>query len=184
MNGIDILFILILLGGLALGFFQGTIKLVIAIVAFYVSIILASLYFQALGNFFRLRFRSSVEVGQITAFASVLLVAFLLLTIAGLYTFRYLRVPHSLDFLDKIIGTMFGLLMAALFMGMLAILLKDLFVYRSPATEASLPIVIAFQRGVRTSTLVGFFGNNILPLLYGFMRPILPAEAELIFRVQ
>ena len=184
MNGIDIMFILILLGGLALGFFQGTIKLVIAIVAFYVGIILASLYFQAIGNFFRLRFRSSVEVGQITAFATVLLVSFLLLTIAGLYTFRYLRVPRSLDFLDKIVGTVFGLLMAALFMGMLAILLKDLFIYRSPATEASLPIVIAFQRGVRTSTLVDFFGNNILPLLYGFLRPILPAEAELIFRVQ
>lgn len=184
MNGIDLLFVLILLGGLALGFFQGTIKLVITIIAFYVGIVLASLYFQALGNIFRVRFRSSLEVGQITAFATVLLVTFILLTIAGLYTFRYLRVPRSLDFLDKIIGTMFGLLMASLFMGMLAILLKDLFVFRSPATDASLPIVIAFQRGVRTSTLVSFFGNNILPLLYGFLRPILPAEANLIFRVQ
>ena len=184
MNGIDLLFILLFLSGLALGFFQGTLKLLITIISFYVGIVLASLYFQVLGNFFRLRFNTSGEVGQVTAFATVLLVSFLLLTIAGLYTFRYARVPASLDFLDKILGTLLGMLLAALIMGMLAILLKDLFVFRSPATEASLPIVIAFQNGVRTSTLVNFFGNNVLPLIYGFLRPILPAEAELIFRVR
>lgn len=184
MNAIDVLFILLLLGGLALGFFQGTIKLFIVIISFYVGIVLASLYFQAVGNFFRVRFRTSIEVGQITAFATVLLVSFLLLTIAGLYTFRYFRVPASLDFVDKIIGTMLGLMASALVMGMLAILLKDLFVFRSPATEASLPIVIAFQNWVRSSVLVNFFANNVLPLIYNVVRPILPAAADLIFRVR
>jgi membrane protein required for colicin V production len=179
-----LLFILLFLAGLAFGFFQGTLKLLITIIAFYVSIVLASLYFQAVGNFFRVRFHTSAEVGQVTAFATVLLVSFLLLTMAGLYTFRYFRVPKSLDFFDKIIGTLLGLFMAALFMGMLAILLKDLFVYRSPASAASLPFMISLQNGIRSSTMVGFFGNNILPMLYGFLRPILPGEAELIFRVQ
>ncbi|MFN8476206.1 MAG: CvpA family protein [Kouleothrix sp.] len=47
MNVTDIVFILILLGGLALGFFQGTIRLIITIIAFYVGIVLASLYFQS-----------------------------------------------------------------------------------------------------------------------------------------
>src|SRR5436309_7487509 len=108
MNVMDIVYILLLLVGLAIGFFQGTIKLLITIVAFYVAIILASLYFQSLGNFYRLHFRSTVEVSQITAFATVLLVAFLVLTIAGLYTFRYARIPASLDFIDRIIGTLLG----------------------------------------------------------------------------
>lgn len=184
MNGIDLLFLLILLGGLALGFFQGTIKLLVTIIAFYVSIVLASLYFQAVGNFFRIRFNSSQEVGQITAFATVLLLSFLLLTLAGLYTFRYLKVPPSLDFFDKIIGTLLGLMLGALFMGLLAMLLKDLFVFRSPATEAGLPIVISFQNGVRSSTLVSFFGDRLFPLLYRTIRPVLPAEADFIFRVQ
>ena len=184
MNGIDIIFLLILLGGLALGFFQGTIKLLVTIIAFYVSIVLASLYFQAVGNFFRVRFASSQEVGQITAFATVLLISFLLLTLAGLYTFRYLKVPPSLDFIDKIIGTLLGLLLGTLFRGLLAILLKDLFVYRSPASEAALPIVISFQSGVRNSTLVTFFGDRLFPLLYRTVQPILPSEADYIFRVQ
>src|SRR5215216_7146193 len=91
MNGIDLLFILLLLAGLALGFFQGTIKLLIAIVAFYIGIILASLYFPIVGNFFRVRFHASLEVGQIMAFGLILLLSFLLLTVAGLYTFRYAK---------------------------------------------------------------------------------------------
>jgi uncharacterized membrane protein required for colicin V production len=184
MNGIDLLFLLILLAGLALGFFQGTIKLLVAIISFYVSLVLASLYFQAVGNFFRVRFNSSQEVGQITAFATVLLISFFLLLLAGLYTFRYLKMPTSLDFFDKIIGTMLGLLLGALFMGLLAILLKDLFVFRSPASEASLPFVISFQNGVRSATLVSFFGDRVFPLLYQTVRPILPAEADLLFRVR
>ena len=184
MNAIDVLYILLLRGGLALGFFQGTLKLVIAIIAFYIGIVLASLYFQAVGNFFRLRFNTTADVGQITAFAVVLMLSFVLLTVAGLYTFRYFKMPASLDFFDKIIGTMLGLLMAALLMGMLAILLKDLFVFRSPATEAGLPFVVYIQNNVRSSTLVRFFANNILPLIYSAVRPVLPNEADIIFRIQ
>ena len=184
MNLIDIMFLLLLVAGLALGFFQGTVKLLIAIIAFYVGIVLASLYFQSVGNFFRVRFNSSAEVGQITAFATVLGISFLLLTAAGLYTFRYFKMPSSLDFFDKILGTLLGLFMAGLFMGILAVLLKDLFVFRDPASSASLPAIIAFQGGVRTSTLVRFFGDNILPLLYSSIRPVLPQEADLIFRVR
>src|SRR5262245_46425949 len=116
MNFVDLLFLLLLLGGLALGFFQGTIKLLVAIVAFYVGILLASLYFTTVGLTFMRRFNSSLQVGQITAFAVILLVAFLLLTVAGLYTFRYARLPSGLDFLDRMVGTVLGLVMAGLFL--------------------------------------------------------------------
>jgi membrane protein required for colicin V production len=92
--------------------------------------------------------------------------------------------PSSLDFFDKILGTLLGLLMAALFMGMLAVLLKDLFVFRSPASSASLPFMIATQSSVRGSTLVRFFSENVLPLLYNSVRPVLPREADIIFRVR
>lgn len=184
MNAIDILFIILLLGGLALGFFQGTIKLLIAIVAFYVGIILASLYFTTVGLFFQRRFNSTLFVGQITAFAIILLIAFLLLTIAGLYTFRYAKMPASLDFVDRIIGTLLGLLLAGLLLGMLAILLKDLFVYQDVAGSITFPIMRAFQGGVRSSFLVGFFANQILPLIYSTVQPALPRDAEIIFRFQ
>lgn len=184
MNLIDILFLLGVLGGLALGFFQGTIRLAIAIVSFYVSIILASLYFQALGRFFRERFGTSFDVAQIVAFGVILLVAFLLITTAGLYTFRYATMPAGLDFIDKIVGTLLGLVLGALFLGMLAILLEQLFVFRDTAGAVTFPIVKAIQSGVRGSVLVQFFANNILPLIYQSLKPILPRETEIIFLIR
>jgi uncharacterized membrane protein required for colicin V production len=184
MNVVDVIFILLLLCGLALGFFQGTIKLLIAIIAFYVGLVLASLYFQVIGNFYRVRFNSSAEVSQITAFATVLLVSFLLLTMAGLYTFRYAKMPASLDFLDRIIGTLLGLLLGALFLGMLAVLLRDLFVFRNTAGALTFPVMQAFQEGVRSSFLAKFFGTNILTLIYTMVRPVLPTGSDIIFRIQ
>lgn len=184
MNFIDILFLLSVLGGLAVGFFQGTIKLLISIVAFYISIILASLYFQSLGRFFRERFNTTTDVAQLVAFGILLMIGFLLLTAAGLYTFRYAKVPASLDFVDRIVGTLFGLVLGALFLGMLAILLEQLFVFRDTAGAITFPIVRAFQGGVRGSFLVQFFANNILPLIYSTVRPILPRETEFIFLIR
>jgi uncharacterized membrane protein required for colicin V production len=184
MNGIDILFILLLLGGLALGFFQGTIRLAIAIIAFYVGIILSSLYFQTVGEFFRRRFNSTLEVGQITAFAVLLLVSFLLLTVAGFYTFRYAKMPASLDFVDRIVGTILGLFLGALFLGMLAIVLSDLFISRDVAGSVTFPIMRSIQSGVRNSFLVGFFANQILPLIYATVQPALPKDVNFIFQVR
>jgi hypothetical protein len=184
MNLIDILFLLGVLGGLALGFFQGTIRLAIAIISFYISIILASLYFQSLGRFFRERFGTTFDVAQIVAFGIILLVAFLLITTAGLYTFRYAKMPASLDFVDKIVGTLLGLVLGALFLGMLAILFEQLFVFRDTAGTVTFPIVRAFQDGVRGSALVKFFANNILPLIYATVKPVLPRETEFIFLIR
>jgi membrane protein required for colicin V production len=184
MSLIDILFLLGVLGGLALGFFQGTIRLAIAIISFYISIILASLYFQSLGRFFRERFGTTFDVAQIVAFGIILLVAFLLITTASLYTFRYAKMPASLDFVDKIIGTLLGLVLGALFLGMLAIILEQLFVFRDTARDITFPIVRAFQDGVRGSVLVQFFANNILPLIYATVKPVLPRETEIIFLIR
>src|SRR5262249_16147956 len=98
MNGIALLYIILLLSCLALAFSTGPIPLLFAIVPVSVGIILASLYFTTVGLFLQRRFNSTLYVGQITAFALILLVAFLLLAIAGFYTFRYAKMPASLDF--------------------------------------------------------------------------------------
>lgn len=182
MNFVDGLFIVLLLCGLAIGFFQGTIRLLVAIVAFYVSIVLASLYFGIVGSFYLARFRSSPEVSQITGFATVLLVSFLLLTAAGLYTFRYAKMPSSLDFIDRILGTVLGMVMGALLLGILAIILTRLFINSDTAGSLTWPIMIAFQGSVRTSFLVDFFRSYILPLIYATVQPILPEQSSIIFR--
>ncbi len=184
MNVIDILLILMLFAAIAIGFFQGTIKLLIATMAFYVSIVLASLYFQMLGRFFRDRMGTTLSVGQVTAFAIILVFGFVLLTIAGLYTFRYARIPPSLDLIDKVAGTLVGLVLGALAIGMTCAMLQALFVYQNPAALLSWPLMRGLQSGVRGSVLVAFFADNILPLIFQTVRPLLPNEADLIFRLR
>ncbi len=184
MSWFDVIFLVLLVGGLALGFFQGTIKLIVAIIAFYVGIILASLYFQSLGGYFQRQFRTSGDVGQVTAFAIVLVATFLLLTIAGLYTFRYARVPVGLDFVDRIAGGIFGLLLGALFAGALALMLRRLLVMQSIGEFAQTPIGGAIQSGARTSFMLPYFADYLLPLMYSTVRPILPEESRFIFGIR
>jgi uncharacterized membrane protein required for colicin V production len=183
MNLIDITLLLLLMIFLALGFAQGIIKLLVAFVAFYVSLILASLYFQILGQFFRSRLRTNLEVSQIVAFTIILLVGFLLLTLAGLYTFRYAKLPSSLDSVDKIVGTLLGLVLGAFFSGMLAKVLVLLFINRNPASEIDFPIMGILQNGVRESNLIVIFTQQVLPLMFNILRPFIRPEAYFIFQI-
>jgi uncharacterized membrane protein required for colicin V production len=184
MNVTDIIFILLLFGGLALGFFQGTIRLVIAVVAFYVAIILASLYFPTVGLWLQQRFDSSLYVGQIIAFTLVLLISFGVLTAAGLYTFRYAAFPESLAFIDRTLGVFLGLIMGALFLGILANILIKLF-YPSIGDLNDLPLMVGIQKSVRGSGMVKFFSSYILQLILSIVYPFLPDSAiRIIFQTQ
>lgn len=55
MNVVDLFFIFLFIGALALGFFQGMIRQIILIVVFYVSVLLASIYFGAMASFLQQR---------------------------------------------------------------------------------------------------------------------------------
>lgn len=181
MNFIDILFILLLLAFLALGFFQGTIKLLVAIISFYISIILASLYFQYVGGFLRQRLHTSPAMAQIVGFALILFLIFILLMLAGFYTFRYAKLPASLDFIDRIIGTLLGLVMGGLMLGMLALILDILLIQGNPASEITFPIMNTIQSAARTSIMIDYFKIQVLPMILNLVRPFLPAEAFRMF---
>lgn len=184
MNGVDLLIIVMLIASLAIGMFQGIIRLVIAIVALYISIVLASLYFQPFGNFLRVQFKSTLEAGQAIGFAIILMVGFILLLMAGLYTFRYARMPMALEFLDRMIGTVLGLFLGALIIGMFAVLLRNLFVFQSPAETLNYPFTMTFQNWTRSSVLIRVFNGYVLPLIYRTVDPMLPPEANVIFQIQ
>ena len=55
---------------------------------------------------------------------------------------------------------------------------------RDVAGSVTFPIINALQNNVRRSFLVAFFGDQMLPLIYTSVRPVLPRESEFIFRVR
>jgi hypothetical protein len=183
MNFMDVLLILIFLGMLIAGFFQGMIRLLVVIAAFYLATVLASLYYAPLGEFFVRQFETQRFVGQYVAFVLVHAISFTLLTIAGLYTFRYAKLPGSLEYLDRIIGTVLGMVLGGLVVGITADLLWNLMIARG-GRNIDLPIFGMIGNSVAGSSVIQYFSNVVLPLTYNYLDPILPDGANLIFSVR
>jgi membrane protein required for colicin V production len=182
-NVIDVFFILLFIGSLALGFFQGMIRLVVLIVALYLSLVLASLYYTAVGEWLVVHFNAQRYVGQYMGFAIVLFVGFLLLAAAGVYTFRYASLPGGLEYVDRVIGLFLGMLLGAFFLGTFAVLLYNLMIVRGGST-IDFPIMRALGSGVANSFMLRYFATTVLPLVYSVIDPALPEGANLIFRPQ
>ena len=183
MNIMDILFILLFFGMLAAGFFQGMVRLLVLLVAFYLSLVLASLYYPSLGEFFVRSFDTQRYVGQYMAFSLVLFFGFLLLALAGLYTFRYFRMPGGLEFLDRAVGAVLGMVFGSLVIGIFAALLWNLMIVRG-GRNIDFPLMRALGNSVAGSFVLQYFSTQLLPLVYNFLDPILPDGANLLFLVQ
>jgi membrane protein required for colicin V production len=182
MNFIDLVFIVLLVGILALGFFQGMIRMGVLILAYYLSVVLASLYFPMLGNFFYRQIGGQRFASEYIAFFVIMLVGFGLLALAGLYTFRYAHLPGKLQYVDNVGGVLLSLILAALVVGVLSVLLWNLLITNN-GEDIDLPLFRMLGNGVRNSFLLSYFATYILPEAYNIVEPILPAGAQVIFEV-
>jgi membrane protein required for colicin V production len=156
------------------GFFQGTIKLAIAILTFYASIILASLYFKFLSLYMLRRGTSSI-VADAVSFFIILAICFIILLAAALYTFRYVRLPGRLEFVDRIIGVFLGVVLAVVVTSILAMVLQFMFVTNNAGNPY--PITRALQSSTRASSFRPLLIFNILPQLFTTVSPFLPDAA-------
>lgn len=168
----------------AVGFFQGTIRLMVSIFAFYLALVLASLYYRIVGVFLINNLDTSPVAAPGVGFGLVLILSFIVLVIALLYTFRYAQVPHGLLILDRVIGAVLGLVLGGLIMGMYAIIMRFIFIDNSLASQVTWPIMFWLQNDVRRSFMVGFFLSDVLPLILNRLDPVLPDEANIIFRIR
>lgn len=171
---VDLLLLLIFIVIAGLGFFQGTIKLIIALVTFYASIVLSSLYFKFLSIYMVRRGTSSVVADAISFFL-ILAVSFALLLALSLYTFRYVRFPGKLEFVDRILGVVFGVMLGVVLTSIVAMVFQFLFITNSAGN--AYPISRALQNSVRSSTLLPLLIGNILPRLFTAVSPFLPDAA-------
>jgi membrane protein required for colicin V production len=178
---VDLLLLVLLIAITAAGFFKGTIRLIIAVITFYASIVLASLYFRFLAVFFTARGTSEIIANAISFFL-ILFLCFVILFAAGVYTFRYVRVSGRLDYLDRLLGTFLGLVMAAMVAAIVSIVLRYTFIVNDPAATAGFPLTRAFQGSVRRSAILPLLIDHILPRLYVFLDPFLPDAAKPFFQ--
>lgn len=171
---IDLVLLLLFIIIAGLGFFQGTIKLVIAIVTFYASIVLSSLYFKFLASYMARR-GTNTFVADAISFFLILVIAFAILLSLSLYTFRYVRFPGKLEFVDRILGVLFGVVLGVVLTSILSMVLQYVFISHSAGD--AYPISRALQGSVRSSVLLPLLIYNILPQLFAVVSPFLPDAA-------
>ncbi len=181
MSFIDILLMLLVLAITATSFFHGTIRVIVALITFYASIVLASLYFRFLAVYFIGR-GTSEAVADSASFFIILVLCFILLFLAGSYTFRYVRLPARIEVLDRIVATLLGLLLGALVAVVMSMVMQYAFVRHDIAATAKFPLTRAFQRSVRGSALRPILLQHGLPRVYTSVSPFLPEAAQPFFR--
>ncbi|EFO81206.1 colicin V production protein [Oscillochloris trichoides DG-6] len=183
MNLIDILFLLLFVGSLIAGYFQGMIRQAILLVTLYLSLVLASLYYTSVGLWLVKTFSADRFVGQYVGFTLVLFFCFLSLSAAGLYTFRYAHLPGGLRHLDHAGGMILGMLLGTFIIGTFAAVLYNMMIVRGGA-RIDLPLMRWLGDSVATSFVLQYFARDLLSLVYSILDPILPQAAQIIFMAQ
>ncbi|GAA5529299.1 CvpA family protein [Herpetosiphon gulosus] len=178
---VDILLLLFVVIGLFYGFFQGMLKVGVAIFVFYLTIVLSSLYYRPLALMISKNSTTPFQVLEMLSFLILLFVLFFILLWVASYTFRYLKVGGQLQYIDKVIGTFLGLILGAMIASIFAMMLRYLFTTNAAAV-LDYPAMKFLQASTRASVLKDVFLNIILPLIYGPISPIMPDSADTLFR--
>ena len=179
---VDIVMLLLVIVCLFFGFFKGVVKIALAIITFYLSIVIASLYFRFVAQAIAKNSKTSLQVLDMLSFLILLIVCFIILLWAALYTFRYVQVGGRIQYLDKLLGSFLGLLLGAIMASVFAMMLRYLFITANASATLNFPAMRFLQQSTLNSVLKNVFLDVVLPVLYAPISPILPESADLIFR--
>jgi membrane protein required for colicin V production len=168
-----------LFGSVTLGFFSGILRGFIMIMIFYLSMILASLYFTALGNAVEARYPAMMpEIASLISFLWLLAVSFVLLSLAGMLIFRCLYIPKRFQHIDRLGGMVLGFLLALFVMVTLSFLLWNITIFQK---TADLPLLQWISKSTQHSFLVTYIVRSLPFNMAQTLAPILPGGAEMLF---
>jgi len=157
LNPFDILIAFALLGGAALGFVRGLIRMALSLLILYVAAILAMTFYAKLGNMLSLMFGLPLTVGQGLAFLLILIVATMALNFVLHRTYRDTELP-GLRQVDQLGGMVIGFFLSAIWIGFGILIIA--FVLGTPVTG---------EDSFRLSLIANFQGSKLIPIFYTFL---------------
>jgi uncharacterized membrane protein required for colicin V production len=171
LSWVDLAIILVLAVGVFAGFTQGTIVYVLNSLALLVAFIVAA---QLKGPLIDL-------LGFWTAFAPegkdliVFMLLFIGLTVAAWFVifrvYRRSRLPIPKQ-IDEIGGAILGLVYVGLFITLQLVILDSFFLEGGEGPGW----LTEYYNGLNDSLIIGFFRDNVIPIVGFVMRPFLPDE--------
>jgi uncharacterized membrane protein required for colicin V production len=171
LNPFDFLIAFALLGGIALGFLRGLIRMAMSLLALYIATVLAMSFYVPVGNFMiRL---TSYNMEPSTAGA----IAFLLLLIATAslinfilhHTYKDTELP-GIRQIDQLGGMVIGFILVTIWIGLCIVALAFLLNTTSQETSALRDNLVRF---FHTSNLIPIY-YKVLPIALATLRPWMP----------
>lgn len=179
---LDITLLLLLFAIPIIGFFQGAIRLLVLLVMFYISVVLASLFFTTLGRVLEPVSGVPLIISQYLSFALVLGVSFLLLSIAGLFLFRHVHIDPKFARLNYLGGVIVGMALAIFMTGTIAAIFWQL--NNAPEIGETTPAPIRWLAAQGGGTLVSRqLMWYVFPGINTILAPILPGDAQMVLDV-
>lgn len=172
MNTFDIVCLTIFVVSIMLGFFQGAVRMLVITAVAYVCLILAGLYFQALGDQIHLAGDFSIYESYCLAFMGVFLACMITLGSMGIYTFRFLR-GNTAATVNRVIGVVASLFTSSILIGAFAHLVLYMAMpdnVPGARTLIGTPAFIDVVSSARLAKPLGDIANSLLvPVLDPFV---------------
>lgn len=123
MSVYDFVSVIIILIAMLFGAMQGIIRPLVTTFVSYISLVLAGLYFQKIGDMIHLYSNINLLESHILAFIGTFLGFWVVLLIMGMYTFRFFDAQSSGAFFSRSIGLIINLFMILIVWGTISHLL-------------------------------------------------------------
>ncbi len=157
LNPFDVLIVLGLLGGAALGFIRGLVRMALSLLVLYLATVLAMTLYVIVGRWISYMSGLSVQVSQGVGFMLVLILTAILLNFILHRAYRDTELP-GLRQIDQLGGMVIGFLVASIWIGLVIVALAFVLGVQTTAEDSIRPIVVA-----------RFQGSNLIPIFYDFL---------------
>jgi uncharacterized membrane protein required for colicin V production len=156
-NPFDFLIVLVLLGGAALGFLRGLVRMALSLLVLYIAAVLATIGYVTAGRWISYITTLPVTISQGLGFLLLLAVTAIVLNFVLRRTYRDTELP-GIRQIDQLGGMVIGFFLATLWIGFS--ILAIAFILGAPGGDG----------GALRLNLVGFFqSSNLIPIFYTFL---------------
>ena len=169
LNPFDFLIVLALVGGVALGFIRGLVRMALSLVVLYVAAALAMVFHPRVGMWINSMSGLPIAVSQGLAFLVILAAVAMLLNFLLRRTYRDTELP-GIRQVDQLGGMVVGFVLTVVWISLSLVVLA--FMLSTPVTADDtfrLSMVSYFQ----TSNLIPIF-YRFLPIALATLRPWMP----------
>lgn len=169
LNPIDIIIIFALLGGVALGFVRGLIRMALSLLVLYIATVLAMALYVPFGDFLGTIFGLPAAVNEAIAFLFILLTVTIGINFVLHRTYKDTELP-GIRQIDQLGGMVIGFFLTCIWIGLAIAVLSFLLDSLDTGTSALRSNLVYF---LRTSVLIPIF-YAFLPIAFATLKPWMP----------